>query len=729
MRRGEHAKALRHLVAAGDHEACASLLIDHGGALVDSGHADAVLETAELPADYLDDPRIQRVLGQAWQVRGQWTAAMECFQRAGYDDEGELEPALAWPVGLVAYSRGEFDEVLLLFGRTRLAREDSADETRVLALAASAHRMMGDLASLRDKAARAVDAARRCGEPRAQAAAYQVMTMLAAAEGDRRQGEAHCTVAVASAEAANDLLQMLWIRLCRAFHILDMGAPRPALADAQTLLPMAEGYESLFLTAHALTICARANTRLGKLESASADFARAIDLFRRLNSRFLAWPLCGLGDLHRMRGQLARARAVYEEALALAEPCHDVLGMGAALIGLARIRAADDLAVARDLADRAVALGEGLREVPAFLTHGWVVLFQGDRQAAAADAAQAGAAARRRRDNPGLAEANILTVLASDDPAADSLRLGEAIEMWQETGCRLEEAAARIVATRIGAPIPDLRADLALQMLRDCGVDVDSQRVAGPLAVLARSTPSVSIRALGIFQVTRHGVLVPTLSKKARDLLKILVARRRPVPREQLMELLWPEADPGRASNRLYVLLSTIRDVLQPEQTNDGPLVTDGSTIGLDLTRVAVDVEEFLVHADAALQAHRNQQPDATAQLLAAAEAYTGGFLEDDPYQDWVTPLAEEVRATYLALLRAVSARLREAGDTDGVVRYTLRLLEQDPYDEKAHLNLVAVLLSAGRLGEARRRYQIYQQRMKEISVDPRPLPQIRRTQ
>ncbi|MDQ4034026.1 MAG: hypothetical protein M3332_17990, partial [Actinomycetota bacterium] len=68
IERGASAQALRHLLAAGDYAACASLLVDHGGVMVERGELDAVLEAAQLPAQYLDDPRIQRVLGQAQQV-------------------------------------------------------------------------------------------------------------------------------------------------------------------------------------------------------------------------------------------------------------------------------------------------------------------------------------------------------------------------------------------------------------------------------------------------------------------------------------------------------------------------------------------------------------------------------------------------------------------------------------------------------------------------------------
>ncbi len=728
IQRGATAQALRHLLAAGDHAACATLLVDHGGVMVERGELDAVSEAAQLPEHYLDDPRVQRVLGQAQQVRGRWAQALQHFKRAGRNRD-ELEPGLSWRLGLLAFAQGEFAEVHALTRRTRLDREDTLDETRVLSLSASAYRITGDVVNLRKVALRARAAARRCGEPRVWSSVHHVFALLAAAEGDWRQADVHCTEALRSAEASGDLLGLMWIRACRAFHQFESGAPRPALAEAQIVLSLSQRCEDPFLVAHALTTRGRARGRLGKLEAAAADFATAIGLFQRLGSRFLAWPLCGLGDLHRTRGQLLRARASYEEALALAEPCHDVFGLSSALIGLARIAAADDLPRARERANRAVDLSEGLRKVPALLTRGWVELMGGDHHNAGADADRAVVVARARQDNPGLAEAITLGVLASDDPAVDTTPLREAIDIWHETGCRLEEAATKVVAARIGAPIAHLDAYRADRMLRDHGVDVESRRAAGPLGVLVRSAPAVSIQTLGVFRVLRDGVAIPNIawkSKKARDLLKILIARRRPTPRDQLMELLWPEVDPALAGNRLSVLLSTVREVLQPQPTDEGPLVTtSGGAVSLNPAQVRVDVEDFLTQASAALDADRAKDPDAATRLAATVTAHTGDFLEDDPYQHWATTLTDEVRATHIALLRALTTRLRETLDTDAVVHYTLRLLGQDPYDEQAHLTLVTVLHDAGRLGQARHHYHNYVHRMKEIDVQPHPLPEI----
>lgn len=725
------AEALRHLLAADDYAAFVSILTDHGSAMVERGELAAALQATDLPAEYLDDPQVQRVLGQAQQVRGLWTDALQHFQRAGRN-RGELDPALAWRIGLIAFAQGEFTDVQALMRRTRMAQEDTLEETRVLTLLASAHRMTGDLAGLRSVAGRARAAAQRCGDPRAWSSVHHVFALLSAAEGNRRQVDVHCTDALRSAEAGQDLLQLAWTRACRAFHQFEAGAPRHALADAEIALSLGERCQNPFYVAHALTTRGRARCRLGMLDEATADFTTAIGLLRRIGSRFLAWPLCGLGDVHRTRGQLIRAQAAYEEALALAEPCHDVFGLSSALTGLARITTADDFEAAREYADRAVGLGEGLRSVAALVTRGWVKLMGDDRHGASADANRAVVAARQRRDDLGLAEAITLNVLASSDPSVGAAALREAIDIWHETGCRVEEAATIVVAARINAPIHDLDAYPADQVLRDHGIDVDLRRIAGPLGVLVRSAPGIFIQTLGAFRVIRDGFPVPNTawkSKKARDLLKVLVARRRPTPRDQLIELLWPKVDPALAGNRLSVLLSTVREVLQPQASGEGPLVTIDGAVSLNRSQVRVDVEDFLTQATAALNADRAKSPDATARLATAVTAYTGGFLEDDPYQDWAIALAEEVRATHIALLRALAARLRDALDTDAVVRYTLRLLEQDCYDEEAHLNLVGVLLGAGHLGQARRHYKNYVRRMKEIGVQPRPLRDISRSE
>jgi DNA-binding SARP family transcriptional activator len=114
--------------------------------------------------------------------------------------------------------------------------------------------------------------------------------------------------------------------------------------------------------------------------------------------------------------------------------------------------------------------------------------------------------------------------------------------------------------------------------------------------------------------------------------------------------------------------------------------------------------------------------------LLHAAEAaYTGDFLEEDPYEDWATELREEARLTYVQVAIVLAMHTSDAGEHVTASRYCLRILERDQYqyNEPAYLALVRALSAAGGHGEARRRYRTYVVRMAEIDIEPRPFPDI----
>ncbi len=729
--RCSYAAALHHFASAGDHDAVASVLVERGAELVDTGHADSVLAMTELPAiAEAGDARIHEVLGYARQVRGQWARALEAFRRASAD-ESELPPGLAWRAGLVPHMQGQFDRALELYGRALMDREDTADEALVLAWSAATYCMVGDYERCRDSAARATAAVERCRDPSARAATYTVQAMLATSAGASANADAYFSGALEWAQATGDTQQQLRITVSRACHLVEQGRLAEGVQQVGEALRLDETCGNPALHGSALTARAQARAFQGELEEAVGDFTAACEIFSGLGSRLLAWPLDGLGHVHRMRGELAHARSAYEEALACAEPCHEVVGLGHALVGLARVRAAGDPEDAGKLAERAVALGDGPARVQALLTRGWVALLAGAPQAAAADAGSAAVAARGRRDRPGLAEALELTAFTASSRDEAGRLLDEAIQIWTEAGCAVDEARVRLVHARLveGSGRGRVAAESARQTLRDYGVSVDPPHAAGPVAALSRLAPAISIRALGVFRVFRDGKPVSAAewqSRKARDLLKILVARRGPVPREELMELLWPEEDLDKTGKRLSVLLSTLRGVLGPPRhlSTEGPIVADGDVVWLDLDQVDVDVEHFLPAATTALEAHKRGEEQVTARLTAVEAGYGGEFLADEPYKDWAEPLRGEAEALYRAVLRALTERLREAGETDHAVRYALRLAERDRYDEQAHLEVVRTLLEGGRRGDARRRYQRYERRMTELGLPAAPFPE-----
>jgi DNA-binding SARP family transcriptional activator len=260
------------------------------------------------------------------------------------------------------------------------------------------------------------------------------------------------------------------------------------------------------------------------------------------------------------------------------------------------------------------------------------------------------------------------------------------------------------------------------------------QRAARRL-VYGRPTPAesraqVALFCLGAFRVIRDTGAVPLSawqSRKARTLLKILIARRgRPVTRDFLMETLWPDEVPEVVTRRLSVAQATVRAVLDPQKRYPPNhfVVSANDALRLDLTNLPVDVERLLADAAQGLGLQEIGSTTEAGEVLRAAERlYEGDFLEEDLYEDWAGPLREESRTAFVSVSRALAELAVGSGDVDAAVRRYLQILDKDPWDAPAHLALVEVLERAGRHGEARRRYRAYVARLEEIGVSAAPFP------
>ncbi|MDQ1440488.1 MAG: hypothetical protein QOG97_716 [Acidimicrobiaceae bacterium] len=728
---GYPGEALRSLMAAGEPAALAAFLTESGSPLLASGSVDSVIAAvATLPPD-LDNPQLARLEGEARQIRGDWDGALACYERSG-GGQASLLPALAWRMGRIHYLRGDHEQALSVFRRAAADGREEREEAQLFAWQATAHWMRGEAEECRDLAARSFELATRAGDHQALAAAHTALALLAAMEGDLRADLENYLKALRHAEEAGDLLQIIRIR-CNLGNRHNREANyHAAIAELDEVVRLSDLSGFAVFRAIGLSNRGEARMRLGQLEEAIADSTAAAEGWRRIGSSRECWALGDQGDIYRERGDLTMARAAYEHALALADRTGEVQVLVVALAGLARTLAKEDPQEAERLAQRAVSMGPGIRHTIALLAAGWVSLSRGDREQASARAVEAAATARDRRERAALAEAVELGVLAAADPAAEAGRLEEAVSIWREIGNPLGEARARLVAGSLGntAGARGLarRAQRQLHML---GVRTQADQAAGPLASLTtHRVATLTIRTLGRFEVILDGVPVgPSAwqSRKARDLLKVLVSMHgRPVTREVLMDTLWPDEDAVKLSNRLSVALATARGVLDPERRHPANhyLAADAASVRLDLSHLQVDVESFLADAAAGLRLLKEGSTEEAVEVLVEADAaYAGEFLEEDPYEDWAVYRREEARATYIGVVRTLAHHATDVGDHDSAVRYYLRLLERDPFDEDGHLALVATLESAGRHGEARRRYRAYVARMEELAVEPAPFP------
>ncbi len=220
---------------------------------------------------------------------------------------------------------------------------------------------------------------------------------------------------------------------------------------------------------------------------------------------------------------------------------------------------------------------------------------------------------------------------------------------------------------------------------------------------------------LGPFRVSLDGEPVPAARferLKALTLLKFLVANRgRPVPREALMELLWPEADPMLASGNLRVVLHALRRGLEPKHGKGPPssfVLSEGDLIYLDPSdRVWVDTEEFARGARrAAKLASQGQEEEALGEWRRAVSLYRGEYLEDEPYSDWCLFDRERLEETYLNLLKQMASMLARRGDVAEAIETYHIALGVDEGREEIHRELMRLLWQAGRRDEGLRQYE-----------------------
>jgi len=723
--------ALASWVAADDPPSLARFLSDHAARLVLGGATRQVVEAAApLPLE-LRDARIERACGEASLVRGEWREAMENFRRAA-GQSGRLDAATAWRMGLVHGLRGAYDDALVIYGQAELDGSQPADEALLLAWSASAHAHGGHVEAARSAALDALARSQAAGDHRAQAAALTALGMSHELTNNPTDAAAQYGLALAAAERAGDSLQVVRILNARGVLDLELGRFEPALEvlDEAVRLGDAVGFASFH--ARALVNRGRAKQGVGRFEEAMADYTAARDMYERIGSPSVAYALTREGSMHALRGDSYLARSAFESAVRSARSSGDNQALAPALIGLAQAVVLDDPEQASALSAEALELGREVAPVTILLGAGRVALATGDRAAAETMAIEATAAARARRDDPGMAAGLELTALTTLDAGRAIALVDEAATIWMRSPAPYGVARNRLVYARIAGGEAGrsaaVESERAFRSMGARGPAADAGEILEAIDRAAR--PPIRIQSLGRFRVIRDGEVVPTTawqSKKARDLLKILVARRgRPTTRDTFFELLWPDEDPEPLGNRLSVALATVRSVLDPDKRYppDQFVPADKSAIALDLDSVGLDVEQFLDAAAAAVRLARSgDAAGARARRETAEILYGGDFLEEDPYEDWAVSLREEVQATYIALARTLAETAASEGDADGATRFYLRILERDPFDEGAHLGLVEALISAGRHGEARRRYGFYATKMEEIAVEAAPFP------
>jgi DNA-binding SARP family transcriptional activator/tetratricopeptide (TPR) repeat protein len=224
------------------------------------------------------------------------------------------------------------------------------------------------------------------------------------------------------------------------------------------------------------------------------------------------------------------------------------------------------------------------------------------------------------------------------------------------------------------------------------------------------------LELLGPPVVLRDGLPVTFDTRKAVALLALLAVTGREHSREQLADLLWPEADStkGRAS---------LRRTLSVTAAAMGACLTiSRAAVTLEPAAVQVDVPEF-----EALMARSDAESLERAVRLYRDDFLSGFVLRGCPdFEEWQAAVAEGLRQTLARGLQRLVAACIAEGDLERATGHARRWLALDPLHEPAHQAIIRLHGWAGQRSAAMRQYRSLV-RVLDRDLAVRPLPETTR--
>lgn len=232
---------------------------------------------------------------------------------------------------------------------------------------------------------------------------------------------------------------------------------------------------------------------------------------------------------------------------------------------------------------------------------------------------------------------------------------------------------------------------------------------------------AVEIRLLGRFAVRRDGDEVPAAAfggRLAQRLVRILGTRPGQfVPRDVLVELLWPKQLPADPDANLNVQINRARRAL------GGPLI-ETAPGGYALTAgegCVVDSEVFTSLVERGLfELESGRAKEALATLREALRRWGGEPLVEDRYEDWAADYRTRLVSLHQQALEATAGAAIAAGEPTSAVDAARQAVAAGPVNEAAHLALVRALHAVGDPVGALTAWEQMRHRLREdLGLDP----------
>ena len=246
--------------------------------------------------------------------------------------------------------------------------------------------------------------------------------------------------------------------------------------------------------------------------------------------------------------------------------------------------------------------------------------------------------------------------------------------------------AARLESRAVGLGVTGLR--VCTELTRSLSQPAATDRYPQP----PPSDPRVELSCLGglRLRVGAADVDLGRLRPRARALLQILAVHHgHDVHREQLIDVLWPDATIEVGAHRLHVGASSVRRLLTLNGCGEAPLARHGDAYRLALPGVLTDVAQFEVALRSMAQAvAAGAVSDGLAMGLEALGRYSGDLLPEVGPAEWVLPERERLRMLASSAAIEVARLAKGLGRLEEGRRAAQRAVELDPLRDHAWLLL-----------------------------------------
>ena len=290
-----------------------------------------------------------------------------------------------------------------------------------------------------------------------------------------------------------------------------------------------------------------------------------------------------------------------------------------------------------------------------------------------------------------------------------------------------EEYASRLLSCQLGS----LQSIDIETMLRDSRTSSCSHPVDVRRAVYRSRLPRIDIITLGGFSVLKDR-RIPIDDRKwagnrPKLLLKsIVVHGGRDIPKEILIEDLWPDSDAEAAAKSFKVTLHRLRKILEPElrrELGSAYLHLKDNHLSLDPALCRIDVEEFMALVkEVRKTADRKASDEVLRRCVQAAAIYGGDFLPEEPYLPWAEMKRTLLRDYYLELLLKTVDLYSARNRIDPAVDCCKQMLQTDPTSDPACQRLMELYQRQGRRAAALRVYEAFKSHLiSDIGVEPDP--------